>query len=318
MKFIHIFIAAFLLIKNGLASVPYVTERDSYEFTYSLIVPDLEAGQAGRVWIPIASSDSFQQVDANLEMRDLKVQKSRDAKFKNLIMNFDITPTLAQKTLTFKYRVVRTEKAPYLNTEKNLAVYLESEPLIPLDARFKKLANEITQSKKSDLEKGRAIYEHVLSIMKYDKTGTGWGRGDAVYACDAKKGNCTDFHALFIAIARSAKIPSRFMIGFTIPPDKNDGKVEGYHCWAEFLADGKWIPIDISEASKNPSTKDYYFGHHPANRFELTHGRQLSLNPSPKAGAINFLVHPYIEINGKEVKATTEYYFRRLTSKSSK
>jgi transglutaminase-like putative cysteine protease len=44
--------------------------------------------------------------------------------------------------------------------------------------------------------------------MRYDKTGTGWGRGDVLYACDAKKGNCTDFHSLFIAMARSQGIPA--------------------------------------------------------------------------------------------------------------
>ena len=36
-------------------------------------------------------------------------------------------------------------------------------------------------------------------MMRYDKSGIGWGRGDALYACDAKRGNCTDFHALLMA-----------------------------------------------------------------------------------------------------------------------
>jgi len=80
---------------------------------------------------------------------------------------------------------------------------------------------------------------------------------------------------------------------------KLDGRLtpvhfEGYHCWAEFLADGNWVPVDISEAWKNPSAKDYYFGHHPANRFEMSRGRQLAFTPMPQDGPINFLVHPYI------------------------
>jgi len=52
--------------------------------------------------------------------------------------------------------------------------------------------------------------------MRYDKSGIGWGRGDAVYACDAKTGNCSDFHSYFIALARSIGIPARFAIGATI------------------------------------------------------------------------------------------------------
>ena len=226
-------------------------------------------------------------------------------------MVFDFGPADSDKKITLEYEAQRLEKSDYANQEKNLKTYLESEPLVPLDDRFKKLASEITQSRKTDLEKGRAIYDYVLSVMKYDKSGTGWGRGDAFYACDAKKGNCTDFHALFIAIARSAKIPSSFMVGFTIPTDKDEGEIEGYHCWAEFLADGKWIPVDISEAWKNPSAKEYYFGHHPANRFEMTRGRQLTFDPMPNGGAINFLVHPYIEVDGKSLKAQTNYSFIR-------
>jgi len=292
---------------------PYLTGQDAFEFTYSFTLPKLTAGQAARVWIPMASSDGYQRVEVAKEPSPLKGQLIRDPQFKNLAWLYEILPSHSNDKLTFKYQVLRNEKLAYFNFEKSLDHFLEAEPLVPLDERFKKLAEQTTQSKKTDFEKGRAIYDYVLSVMKYDKTGKGWGRGDAIYACDAKKGNCTDFHALFIAIARAAKIPARFMVGFTIPWDKQDGVIEGYHCWAEFLADGKWIPIDISEASKNPAAKDYYFGHHPANRFEFTRGRNLSYDPMPKEGPINFLVYPYLEIDGKITKADAEYSFRRLT-----
>jgi len=148
--------------------------------------------------------------------------------------------------------------------------------------------------------------------MRYDKSGTGWGRGDAVYACDVRTGNCSDFHAYFIALARSINIPARFAIGATIPADKNEGKIEGYHCWAEFLADGQWVPVDISEAWKNPKLADYYFGHNPANRFELTKGRDLVVDPEPESGPINFLAYPLLEMNGEVIKPETTFEFRRI------
>jgi hypothetical protein len=44
----------------------------------------------------------------------------------------------------------------------------------------------------------------------------------------------------------------------------------------------------ISEAWKNPKLADYYFGHNPANRFELTKGRDLVVDPKPESGPINF------------------------------
>ena len=51
-------------------------------------------------------------------------------------------------------------------------------------------------------------------------------------------------------MARSVGIPARFAIGAAIPSERDDGGTDGYHCWAEFYADGKWWPIDVSEADK--------------------------------------------------------------------
>src|SRR5690348_8034635 len=53
-------------------------------------------------------------------------------------------------------------------------------------------ANEHTE-----LEKAREIYDHVVSTVKYDKSGHGWGCGDIYNACQTLGGNCTDFHAIF-------------------------------------------------------------------------------------------------------------------------
>ena len=91
------------------------------------------------------------------------------------------------------------------------------------------------------------------------------------------------------ALARAAGIPARFAIGAAIPSARDDGGISGYHCWAEFNAEGKWWPVDISEADKYSSLATYYFGHHPANRIELSRGRDLQVNPGPQEGPINFI-----------------------------
>src|SRR5580692_5060990 len=80
---------------------------------------------------------------------------------------------------------------------------LQPDTLVPITGLPAELAAKVTQGKTQPLDKARAIYDYVFTTLKYDKTGTGWGRGDVLYACDAKKGNCTDFHSLFIAMARS-------------------------------------------------------------------------------------------------------------------
>ena len=141
-------------------------------------------------------------------------------------------------------------------------------------------------------------------MMKYDKSGTGWGRGDALFACDARRGNCTDFHALVIGMARSVGIPARFAIGLPLPEARGSGEIPGYHCWAELYVEGRgWVPVDASEAAKNPTKRDYFFGHHDENRLEFSRGRHLTLVPAQQGPPLNFFVYPYAEVDGKPHEA---------------
>jgi transglutaminase-like putative cysteine protease len=159
----------------------------------------------------------------------------------------------------------------------------------------------VTEGKTTPLDKARAIYDYVFTTMRYDKSGTGWGRGDVLYACDARKGNCTDFHSLFIAMARSQGIPARFEIGFPLPPDKHSAEIAGYHCWSDFFEPQHgWVPVDISEAWKHQEKRDYFFGAHDVNRVQFTMGRDLRLSPAQDGPPLNYFVYPYVEVAGKE------------------
>ncbi len=261
---------------------------DQFEFVYRVKLPEIK-GEA-RVWLPLARTDAFQTVTEEELNIPMKWEKVQDRDYGNDICVLYPQSSDSGKTVEVRYRVVRKEKAPYPANATETARYLRPETLVPINETFKTLAQKAAAGKTDDLERAKALYDHVIGRMRYDKSGTGWGRGDAIYACDARTGNCTDFHAYFIALARSIGIPARFAIGATIPADKNEGTIDGYHCWAEFLADGRWVPVDISEAWKNPKLADYYFGHNPANRFELTKGRDLVVDPEPASGPINFLV----------------------------
>ena len=84
----------------------------------------------------------------------------------------------------------------------------------------------------------------------------------------------------------------------------------------ESYADGKWWPVDISEADKYSSLSTYYFGHHPANRFEFSHGRDLVVDPGPVSGPINFLAYPVLEIDGKTARTKNEFSFKRTVSRN--
>src|SRR5438128_7106821 len=290
----------------------FVKGTDQFEFVYRVKFPEIK-GQA-RVWIPMENTDSFQTVTVEERNIPMKGEKVQDRDYGNDICVLHPQSEDGGETIEVRYHVVRREKAAYPAGNTEAARYLRPEKLVPINETFKTLAEKTTAGKTDDLDRAKALYDHVIGRMRYDKSGTGWGRGDAMYACDARTGNCSDFHAYFIALARSVGIPARFAIGATIPADKNEGTIDGYHCWAEFLADGRWVPVDISEAWKNPKLADYYFGHNPANRFELTKGRDLIVDPAPASGPINFLVYPLLEMNGQVVKPETTFSFRRLGS----
>jgi transglutaminase-like putative cysteine protease len=299
-----------VLIVDAAGEAGIIKGADEFEFIYRVKLPEITG--AARVWIPLAKTDAFQTVTVEELKIPMKWDKVQDRDYGNDICMLSLEPKDSGKRIELRYRVVRREKGAYPAGNTEVACYLRPEKLVPVNETFKTLAEKAAAGKADDLERAKALYDHVISRMRYDKSGTGWGRGDAVYACDARTGNCSDFHAYFIALARSINIPARFAIGTTIPADKNEGKIDGYHCWAEFLADGQWIPVDISEAWKNPKLADYYFGHNPANRFELTKGRDLVVDPEPESGPINFLVYPLLEMNGEVIKPETTFMFRRI------
>jgi transglutaminase-like putative cysteine protease len=303
-----LFIGASLLAAGDPPKI--VTGSDEFEFVYHVKLPEIK-GEA-RLWIPMAKTDAFQNVTQEEVSIPIKWDKVQDREYGNDICVLHPQAADSGKTIELRYHVTRKEKAAYSANGEDTTRFLRPEKLVPANQTFKTLADQATAGKKDDLERAKALYDHVLGRMRYDKSGTGWGRGDAIYACDAKTGNCSDFHAYFIALARSSGIPARFAIGATIPADKNEGAIEGYHCWAEFFADGRWVPVDISEAWKNPQLADYYFGHNPANRFELTKGRDLIVDPAPSTGPINFLVYPLLEVDGKIVKPETSFAFKRI------
>jgi transglutaminase-like putative cysteine protease len=302
-----------LVARSTIAAAPdsdIVKGSDEFQFIYRVKLPEIK-GDA-RLWIPLAKTDAFQKVTQEEFSVPITWEKVQDRDYGNDICVLHPQHNDSGKTIELRYLVVRKEKSAYSTKGENPARFLRPEKLVPVNETFKTLAEQATAGKKDDLDRAKALYDHVLGRMRYDKSGTGWGRGDAIYACDAKTGNCSDFHAYFIALSRSVGIPARFAIGATIPADKNEGAIEGYHCWAEFFADGRWVPVDISEAWKNPKLADYYFGHNPANRFELTKGRDLIVDPAPASGPINFLAYPLLEMDGKVVNPKTSFAFRRI------
>ena len=296
-------LALFLLLS---VSAMAQTKSRHFELNYSFTVRITDPGKPLDVWFPIAQSDKFQQVKILAKTGDLPLQETTEPEYGNKMFYAHADRAdRAEYRFTVKYDVVRFEHLAAVSVDrqapsKELARFLEADKLVPITGKPAELAAERVKPGMTDLEAGRAFYDYVFSTMKYDKTGTGWGKGDTLWACDAKRGNCTDFHSVFISMARSQKIPARFEMGLSLPEGQNSGQIAGYHCWAEFYSRERgWFPVDISEAWKHQEKKDYFFGAHDVNRVQFTVGRDIELRPKQHGERVNYLIFPYVELGGE-------------------
>ncbi|HEX8328902.1 MAG TPA: transglutaminase domain-containing protein [Hymenobacter sp.] len=283
------------------------------------------------VWLPVPHSDASQDV-RNLKIESPVPYKIENGAYGNQMLH--LQPAAASTGPLVVKLTAQITRREHLNLsangpasagkaakkekpDPNMARWLMPDRLVPLDPKIKQLAEEVVTkaNAKTDLEKARAIYEHVVSTVTYDKTGQGWGRGDIYYACDARRGNCTDFHAIVIGYCRAVGIPARFSIGLPLPTKRGKGEIKGYHCWAEFYTtETGWVPVDASEAAKNPAKRNYFFGAHDENRVEFTRGRDVELAPKQAGPPLNYFVYPYAEADGKPLEVARTYEFADVTA----
>jgi transglutaminase-like putative cysteine protease len=306
--------------------LPPAAERN-FIMTYKAVVKNIPStAKTVDVWIPFPKSSPYQTIAEARVTAPVPVETTQDPRTGNVMLHLRTSDvTSGAVDLAVEYRVRRREHVRKDFHRGSGAVgkfgsaefdqYLKAERLVPLDDKVRKVAGQAIAGKSKPLDRARAIYNYVLSNMTYDKTGTGWGNGDIHWACDAKRGNCTDFHALFIGLCRAAGIPARFVMGIGLPTARGEGDIDSYHCWAEFfLAGYGWVPVDVSEASKDPKRIDYFFGANDENRVQLSTGRDLSLVPPQRGDALNYFIYPYVEVDGTpHADVTHAFHFRDVT-----
>lgn len=298
-------VSILLVAASALAENATRTFDGTYTATISKIPTD--AGVLN-VWIPIPTTRGDQQIT------DVKVdspytwKRMRESEFGDEYIFAKVpAPQTGELVVKVNFRAMRhnvayNSLANATPSKQETARALRADRLVTISPRIQKIADEITAGKTNVTDQAHAIFEYVVANMKYDKTIPGWGNGDTERACDIKAGNCTDFHSLFMSLARAKSIPARFLIGFPLPA--TSGKAPGYHCWAEFYDGKSWVPVDASEASKSadPAVRAFLFGNLGADRIEFTRGRDLAVTPKTSE-PLNIFIYPRAEANGKVVGA---------------
>ena len=152
---------------------------------------------------------------------------------------------------------------------------LPSRGIQPNHPQIKRLAKKITQGKKTNRQKAKAIYRFVATYMNYDmqklrNDGFDWN-DSALKSLQTRKGVCQDYVFLGLSLLRSLEIPSRFVEG-------EAGNQR--HAWIEVLIDGEWITMDptwgsgyITPGGSFVKRYDERYFNPPKKFFQKTHHR---------------------------------------------
>jgi transglutaminase-like putative cysteine protease len=128
------------------------------------------------------------------------------------------------------------------------SLFLRSTPLTAVNPAMAAFSRELRSESEADtLGFLHALMLQINDHMTFDVDPTNSGTS-AAEAFGLKRGVCQDYAHIFIACARSAGVPARFVSGHFM---RTDGAVhqQAGHAWAEaFVPDLGWIGFDAANA----------------------------------------------------------------------
>jgi transglutaminase-like putative cysteine protease len=324
---------------GGAVGQPPAERKVRLNFTCEIV--DLPPGaKAVDLWIPIPTSNERQNIKILNEGESGAGRFTEDKTFGNRLYyrRFEMPPGDGKKpggagrSLPVKVELVYdvdvreatvAAAKQLISTSADVPVgkfapYLRETRTIPIKGRITDLARSIQLPDGEPLRAGRKIYDHLVDTMVYNHLAPGAGQGNAVWACDSKTGDCTDFHSVFIGVCRWRGIPADHVFGLPLPAERPEGDIKYSHCWAQFWVAGVgWVPIDASRANKYPKDREYYFGTLGSTWVTLAHGRDVVLEPPQRGAPINMLHGPVAEVDGKPfegVRWRAHYKDRQVSS----
>lgn len=191
-----------------------------------------------------------------------------------LELTFDEFPAFSQKivsvTTEVEYKTKATTQQPldfkaWLMPER----FIESD-----DVNIKSLASTLRKSTKRDT--AYAIFEWVRDNINY----AGYIPEDlgAVQALQHRRGDCTEYADLVVALARACGLASRMIGGYVAEHDMAP-RPQDYHNWAEIYLDDSWRLVDSQKGNWLESISQYIvfriYRDAPTNLVEHAHRYRL-------------------------------------------
>lgn len=166
---------------------------------------------------------------------------------------------------------LRLRDLPSTQRPESPANWLKHERYIEVsDPQIQALAKKLKAS--TELKTAQSIYEWIASNLTY----AGYIADDlgAQYALSERRGDCTEYAYLAVALARAVGIPARMVGGFVVDRDTAI-KSDDYHNWAQLWVAGGWLVLDAQKQKWLDPKMEYitfrYFQNEPTNAVGTAH-----------------------------------------------
>ncbi|NOY64487.1 MAG: transglutaminase domain-containing protein [Nitrospirae bacterium] len=253
------------------------------------------------IWIPLPQTDKEQEVSSLVI--DSPVKYSTEKSGQNWMIYLRADRFNEGDRVNLHYTLRRKATGIVTIPDEIPQQYLKPSEWERWDSNITAFVDRVAGKEKNPLRIGRLLYDAIIDRSTYVHEVC--GRGVSTLFFEEKVGRCDEFHALFRSMMMYKGIPVRWEQGVALPyPSqiKKEGEFEAdcinAHSWVRFyIGNGRWFPVDVSEAKRRPDLRDYYFGRLVPNRMKVSTGRGIMLSPKQQ-GIINTFAYTYIEAGG--------------------
>ncbi len=169
-----------------------------------------------------------------------------------LYFTFENLAPYASRIITIKANLLVSRSANRIAAEPEAS---DLQPEKHIESDHPAIRRAAAKLQESDAIKTiNAVFRWVASHVRY----SGYAAQDrgALYALEHKKGDCTEYMDLFVALCRANGLPAR-RIGGYISPENAVLKARDYHNWGEFYVNGTWQIADPQNNVLMQNQDDY-------------------------------------------------------------
>ncbi|PYQ02028.1 MAG: transglutaminase [Acidobacteria bacterium] len=312
----------------------------------------LQPSGPSRVWLPmplVPDTDYHRSLGHSFAGNAARTHVYDDGKYGAQIFYAEWPARAPAPSVDVTYRFATRDRAVDLTappkahrqeTRAALAKYLEPTRLIRTDGIVAATAQRVTQGRRGEVDKARAVYDWIVENTFRDPKVRGCGIGDirAMLETGNLGGKCADLNALFVGLARAAGVPARDVYGMRVAESaefkclgKSGDVSKAQHCRAEFYApEHGWVPVDPADVRKvileekgglSPDdpivrrARAKLFGAWEMNYLAFNHAHDVAL-PNSTQGPLGFLMYPQAETGaGRKDCLDPETFRYRITSR---